>query len=557
MNRARPEPKPLRQSGTTREERAIADLVGRLPDASPDELQVARVWRRLHAPERGPSSAWRWAAASVLALTLVVGAGRLWMVLSPTHAEVLATEGGVFSGGAGAAWVPVRRGDPIPTDTLVRSDGSGHSLLSVSGIAALVLGADADLTIDRLGRSTVLQLERGRVTARVTKRPAGSSFVVRAGGFTVTVVGTLFSVTETVDGRVAVSVREGVVEVAGRGQTWRVGAGQRWSSDTPDRLAGSDLSAASDELLRHAMDAPASPEIPGLFNDLVHAEAVSTAIDTGGVIPSGQRGTSLAPLGPTPTPTASPKNNAHPNPVRRPEALARLEVPAQTSVVPPVVLAPTPAAAPTAPPTATPPPPPTPTAVPTAAPTRDFYAEALNLARHGQHHEAAIVLERALAAGEGPRDLELYQLASLRQRHLGDPQGALEVLLAYQQQYPSGALRQEVSLSIVEADLALGREEAALAESAHFLARYPANERADELRLLRGDLLRQHGDCAKALTEYRSVGGGEALDDALYYAAYCRRELGDGPGAAKALQEYLSRFPSGKHAAPARQALGQ
>jgi hypothetical protein len=51
------------------------------------------------------------------------------------------------------------------------------------------------------------------------------------------------------------------------------------------------------------------------------------------------------------------------------------------------------------------------------------------------------------------------------------------------------------------------------------------------------------------------VSGGPALDDALYYWAYCRRQLGDTAGAGKALHDYLNRFPAGRHVDAAREAL--
>jgi TolA-binding protein len=109
----------------------------------------------------------------------------------------------------------------------------------------------------------------------------------------------------------------------------------------------------------------------------------------------------------------------------------------------------------------------------------------------------------------------------------------------------------------VESHLALGQTEAALLESTSFLARYPQSERAEEMHFMHGDLLRQRGDCAGAVVEYRAVSGGPALDDALYYWAYCRRQMGDAASAARALRDYCRRFPEGKHIAAAREALAE
>jgi TolA-binding protein len=539
--------------------------LSRLPEAVPDDLQLARIWRRLEAPQPGPSAAWRWATAAVLSLAVVIGAGRLYMHLASASAEVLATEGDVFTGIAGGSWVPLRGGDSLSPGALVRSDGSGQGLLRVPEIAALALSTGADLSMPSLGRSTFLRLDRGTITVHVAKRPVGSSFVVLAGDYQVRVVGTLFSVTTLREGQIAVSVSEGIVEVAGNGHRWNVGAGERWSSEMPDRISDSDLPESRGALLVRALQEPAAAGFPALFRQLVREEAQ--------IATQGQRQRAAPPI-PTPVPPnaaaeAAPAGGATrpPPPPRAEIRTRRTSIPSvsvastHSSVVPPTVLAPAPT--PTAPPTPTPTPPATPTAVPTATPpaapipVRDYYAEALNLTRHGEHQEAAKVLERALSQGEGPRDLELYQLALLKERRLGDPQGALDLLADYQRQFPAGALQQEVSLSIIEADLSLGREQEALDQSARLLARYPGSERADELRLLRGDLLRKRGDCTGAIAEYRTVRGGTALDDARYFAASCRRAMGDGVAADAALRDYLSRYPSGRHAASARQMLGE
>jgi TolA-binding protein len=74
--------------------------------------------------------------------------------------------------------------------------------------------------------------------------------------------------------------------------------------------------------------------------------------------------------------------------------------------------------------------------------------------------------------------------------------------------------------------------------------------------MLRGNLLRERGHCARAIEEYQEVRQSAELEDALYYTADCRRRLGDQDAAAAELREYLLRFPAGSHANEAREALG-
>src|SRR5262249_22075413 len=92
-----------------------------------------------------------------------------------------------------------------------------------------------------------------------------------------------------------------------------------------------------------------------------------------------------------------------------------------------------------------------------------------------------------------------------------------------------------------------GHRDLALAESVRFLASHPASERTGEVRLLRGDLLRQRGDCQAALPEYGAVSGPAFADDALYETAFCQRKLGQAAAARRTLLQYRRQFPAGAH----------
>jgi ferric-dicitrate binding protein FerR (iron transport regulator)/TolA-binding protein len=518
------------------EERDFVRLAARLPDATPDDLSLERVWRRLQMPDPGPARLWNWKVwTSAVALSLAVLGSAAWRLAAAQAppAELLLSEGGVFLLARGGSWVPARGGDSLRAGTLLRSDTAGRMVVREPGVAALLLGGASDLAVERFGRSTVLRLVGGSVTLRVTKRPREHPFVVNVGEFAVTVVGTTFAVAREPSGDVDVSVSEGVVEVAGWGQHWRVEAGHRWSSKNPGEQGAASIPEPRRAMLAAALVEPPSRELPALLEAMTTAElASSMPPDTGG------RESAVLQAPPN---VVSPEramgsagrvDRATVN--RLPSALVRVD-----PTPPPAILPPAPA--PVAPP----------------APTRDLYAEALNLARHGEQRKAAAILEQALAASEGPRDRELYQLALLRLRHLDDPQGALSALRRYRIQFPNGALRQEVDLSLVQVQVALGHADDALAESARFLSAYPQSERTDEMHALRGDLSRDHGDFAAAAREYQSVGGGPALDDALYYLAYCRRQLGDQSAAARALRDYVGRLPNGRHIDSARELLGQ
>ena len=92
-----------------------------------------------------------------------------------------------------------------------------------------------------------------------------------------------------------------------------------------------------------------------------------------------------------------------------------------------------------------------------------------------------------------------------------------------------------------------------------------AQQRAKLIERLRrspghwANLLRDRGDCARALVEYQRLVQESPVapqaDDAAYFAAFCEARLGRGAAARESLQRYLERYPAGRHRAEAEQAL--
>jgi TolA-binding protein len=176
----------------------------------------------------------------------------------------------------------------------------------------------------------------------------------------------------------------------------------------------------------------------------------------------------------------------------------------------------------------------------------------------GSYGEAA-ALYAELSQRPGPRaGTSLYELARVRRRFLGQPQEAIDALDDYRRRFPDGALALEASLSALEARLALGQDEAALREMDAFLARWPASERAAEVRWLRASLLAGKGDCAGVLADLQALAAqGPRADDASFVLASCIRRGGNVEAARAQLEDYLRRFPQGRHAAEAARALGR
>jgi hypothetical protein len=168
--------------------------------------------------------------------------------------------------------------------------------------------------------------------------------------------------------------------------------------------------------------------------------------------------------------------------------------------------------------------------------------DCLRLAREGQSRAAeACFVERAQGAGLAA-EMALHELARLRRDVLADPNGALRALADYRTRFPTGSLRRELDVSQLELLLQLGRSDDALKQSDELLSSSSSGERASELRLLRGHILRKQSRFAEAIREYEfAERGGARAADAPYFRAICLESLGKLADAAAAFAKYLEQ----------------
>jgi len=182
-----------------------------------------------------------------------------------------------------------------------------------------------------------------------------------------------------------------------------------------------------------------------------------------------------------------------------------------------------------------------------AAPASDVGAapDCLSLARRGQTRDAeTCFLKRAEGSGLGA-EMALYEAARLRRDVLGDAAGALRALAEYRTRFPSGSLRREADMSQLELLVQLGRTDEALKQSDELLSSSASGERAAELHLLRGHILRKtRSRFAEAAHEYElAENAGARGGDVTYFRALCLEALGRGPEAAALFTQYLEQPP--------------
>jgi TolA-binding protein len=499
-----------------------------VPLGARQRVLAGAVARRERARRRALRT-WRLAGAGAV----VVGAVLIvWFVAGRASipeplARVAASHGEVQVEQPGRGLARAQPGAQVVDGARLTTSAGGHAQLRFADLE-LRLGPATGTTVRRRGPGGVsIQLEHGEVGLVVSRRPPERPVAVSAGGYSVTVIGTVFGVKSSADGIVEVTVAEGVVRVAGRGVERLVRAGEAWAS----RLAAARTSLAPPPWL-----APPDRET---------AAPPPRSADAGG---------------------GNPGREKHPQPARRraerqfPRRLAttaaRPPQPARASPRTAVAVVP---ALEEAPPVAA--------AAPPAAPARGRhpaaqpaarYEEAMALAASGRHADAAAVFGRVAAGGGAQADLALYQRGLILLRALGDAAGARRAFLDHRRRFPESSLAPDVDLWLIETSLSAREPAAAAGEIEAFLARHPASERRDEVVLLRADLARDAGDCARAERDYQALarGTGRAAQEALHSSAYCRRRLGDETGARERLREYLRRFPAGRHRRDVEQAFG-
>lgn len=102
----------------------------------------------------------------------------------------------------------------------------------------------------------------------------------------------------------------------------------------------------------------------------------------------------------------------------------------------------------------------------------------------GDVNRAADILTHT-AQGSGPAaENAAYELARITRYNLGRPRQAVVLWDKYRTRFPSGLLRTEADLSIVDTLSQLGEVQAALSEAKAFLSRHPNSERRGEVQRL-------------------------------------------------------------------------
>ena len=110
--------------------------------------------------------------------------------------------------------------------------------------------------------------------------------------------------------------------------------------------------------------------------------------------------------------------------------------------------------------------------------------EARSAIREGRPEDALAMLSHCAKGGGPAAENAAYEMGRVLRDGLHRPRAAVAAWGAYRTRFPSGLLRAEADLSILETLAKLGDKAAALTEAEAFLARYPNSERRDEVAKL-------------------------------------------------------------------------
>lgn len=166
----------------------------------------------------------------------------------------------------------------------------------------------------------------------------------------------------------------------------------------------------------------------------------------------------------------------------------------------------------------------------------------------GRGPRAVPRIDAPAAAPKGVETEATSMAAILRLlRHEHDPRAALVALDAHERAYPGGVLVAETARARVDALIAVGRSDDALAVLDRISFR--GTMRSPEMQTLRGELRAKYGRCADAIEDFSAViaTGRPDLDErALFGRANCRLRSGNTSEAEGDLRAYRALFPQGR-----------
>lgn len=439
------------------------------------DLGRERVCRALELPPPGARPVRRrwWllgvlpaGAAAAAAVLVTAWPGGEEQIPTASSGRLFLAAGGVQASSAGGALRPAGNGQLLAAGARVSTPSGGRAVVHFDSAAVVVFAERTTAVVARAEDADGIDLVFGDILASVPKKAEGGSFFVRAGGYEVRVVGTVFGVRADERGVVEVQVEEGVVDVAGAAVRARVTAGRCWSSEQGLGERCRPAAASPSPEAAHAEPPPAAAPLAGSAPSKV-------------VTASPRRVRRVATSGPS----RSAKLGASAG-VLSVESLAGgpAETPAPDAPAVETAVAQAPSTG-TAPAAAT-------TAVSSSRAVQEalLYAQAVALRGEGRYRAAVRAFGLVAAAWGRHEEAALYEMGRIQQRHLADSASALTSLEECRRRFPMGALREQVDVAVIECLVADKSVTRALAEIDRFVRERPASLHRAHVERLRAQV---------------------------------------------------------------------
>lgn len=354
-----------------------------------------------------------------------------------------------------------------------------------------------------------VELEDGSVWVEAVKRSAEQApLVVRAGAWTVTVLGTKFRVSHAPElraaGRVRVEVDHGHVRIDGpKGRQVYLRDGESFDSSTEAALP--EAPALREEVLGPAAGTVQPPRKPRLQRTQRGSERPRGPRTSRPSLTRRKRSDQVGHNGSFKPPHSSERSNEG--------RVATIDAPKSTP--------------------------------------KPLTAQILvRRARSMSDHDRAIELLDQASSLSGPYAEIASYTAAHRVLGVGKPERAITRLQAHLSRWPEGALAEEARRDLVAAHLRRTELKPALLQLGQL-----NKPHHPEALFLKAEVERARERWEEAAMHYARIDKGAFLEKARFLQAVCLSNMGDRERAKAALQAYLLQFPGGAFAEKARAAL--
>jgi len=516
----------------------------------------SRVWNRLGQAqvEKATWSTYRVAAA----ITLVVCLGFFLSSFLQRSPEAPASSklatmnyavvtGSVRSGNGREASHLVQEGDLFKTGSNIKTGPASASTIELPELGKIQIHSNSELNMTKTDQGLNIDLIQGSFLASIIPKQHRPSVSVKAGDWTIRVVGTVFEVLRSTNNVLKVNVSRGKVEIEGPNKKLILKAGEQFSSqaylDSKTTQALLQPNLEPPQKRRSPPKPMRASQTPQAVSSLAkqHHQATQTTVKKNATVkPPAAKKATRPKLKPTKKYSkARAEKKALPKPVRKakkpepvplaPPLSAKRERAMRAITLPDAQLS------------------------PSKIPNDILQYKSADKTSDPQK---AMTMFDAISES----DSEYAELAAHRAAKIaltiGNDDEALRRYLIIRDRFPKGLHTKETAISLIALRLKHCKLHEGRGDLNRFFRENPKYKGSKELAFLSGELHRRTKKYAKALKAYTTALDSRHDEDALYFRAWCMLAIDKKSSEARTvLNDYLKKYPQGRHTKEANRVL--